>query len=77
MTSKKYIPVDGHPDLVRDSSSGAILNTKATPPGTAAKARRAKDKKVDDLKSDVDMLKSDMSEIKTLLKTLLETKNDR
>lgn len=77
MTSKKFIPVDGHPDLVRDSSSGAILNTKATPPGTAAKARRAKDRKVDDLKSDVDMLKSDMSEIKTLLKTLLETKNDR
>ena len=77
MTSKKYIPVDGHPDLVRDSSSGAILNTKATPPGTAAKARRAKDRKVDDLKSDVDVLKSDMSEIKTLLKTLLETKNDR
>jgi hypothetical protein len=77
VTSKKYIPVDGHPDLVRDSSSGAILNTKATPPGTAAKARRAKDRKVDDLKSDVDVLKSDMSEIKTLLKTLLETKNDR
>jgi hypothetical protein len=77
VTSKKFIPVDGHPDLVRDSSSGAILNTKSTPPGTAAKARRAKDQKVDDLKSEVDVLKSDLSEIKSLLRSLLETKNDR
>lgn len=73
MTSD-YIPVKGHPDLVRDSTSKAILNTKPTPPGTAAKARKRKDETIDNLKSDVDVLKSDMSEIKTLLKTLLEQK---
>jgi hypothetical protein len=75
--NRKYIPVEGHPDLVRDSSSGAILNIKATPPGTAAKARRAKDKKFDELKDEVDVLKSDLSEIKSLLKSFLETNNDR
>tara|TARA_B100000927_G_scaffold201466_1_gene163118 strand:- start:3443 stop:3667 length:225 start_codon:yes stop_codon:yes gene_type:complete len=72
VTSKEFIPVKGHPDLVRDSESKAVLNTKPTPPGNAAKKRKQRDDTIDNLKSDVDVLKSDMSEIKSLLKTLLE-----
>ena len=53
---------------------GAVLNMKPTPPGNAAKKRKASAETLDNLKSDVDVLKSDMSEIKSLLKTLLEQK---
>tara|TARA_X000001036_G_scaffold110241_2_gene103337 strand:- start:2692 stop:2913 length:222 start_codon:yes stop_codon:yes gene_type:complete len=69
-----YIPVKGHPDLVRDSNTNAVLNMKPTPPGNAAKKRKMSAETLDNLKSDVDVLKSDMSEIKSLLKTLLEQK---
>ena len=77
MTSKKnFLHVEGHPDLVRDTSSGAILNTKATPPGTAAKARKKRNEQIDTLKDEVDVLRSDLSEIKSLLHKLLEHRND-
>ena len=38
----KYQRVEGHPNLVRDSSSGAVLNINATN-GSAAKKRKLKD----------------------------------
>lgn len=69
---KKYAPVDGHPDLVRDPSSKAILNISDTVLGSAKKNRQTKDTAVDTLQGDVDVLKSEMSEIKSLLKLLLE-----
>ena len=74
MTSKKpeFQHVKGKPELVRDTKSGAILNTKATPPGTAAKARRAKDNKMESMQNELDVLKSELSDIKSLLIKSLE-----
>jgi len=69
---KKYAPVEGHPDLVRDPSSKAILNINNLPTGTAKSNRKAQGEAVDSLQYDVNMLKSEMSEIKSLLKLLLE-----
>ncbi len=67
MISNRYLQVKGKPDLVRDTHSGAVLNTKETPPGTAAKARRKRDATLDTMKSELDVLKSEISEIKSLL----------
>tara|TARA_B100000287_G_scaffold57555_1_gene50648 strand:+ start:2327 stop:2560 length:234 start_codon:yes stop_codon:yes gene_type:complete len=74
VTSKKpkFLHVEGKPDLVRDTASGAILNTKSTPPGTAAKKRREKDKTIDSMKNELDVLKSEISDIKSLLIKNLE-----
>ena len=40
----RYQEVRGHPNLVRDTSSGAVLNINATS-GSAAKKRKKKDYK--------------------------------
>ena len=73
MPKPQYLRVEGHPELVRDSSSGAVLNPSDTPLGVAAKKRKQKSEEQETLKQDVDMLKSEVTEIKTLLKSLLET----
>ena len=63
--------VEGHPNLIRDSSSGAVLNINATN-GSAAKKRKLKNDEFSDLQSDVSVLKSELTEIKSLLKSFLE-----
>ena len=67
----KYQEVRGHPNLVRDTSSGAVLNINATN-GSAAKKRKLKNDEFSDLQSDVSVLKSELTEIKSLLKSFLE-----
>ena len=67
----KYQRVEGHPNLIRDSSSGAVLNINATN-GSAAKKRKLKNDEFSDLQSDVSVLKSELTEIKSLLKSFLE-----
>ena len=50
----------GKPELVRDTRSGAVLNTKETPPGTAAKARRKRYCNIDSMQVELDVLKSEI-----------------
>jgi len=70
-----YIPVEGHPGLVRDPRSGAILNINRS---EIQKARERKNKQVaqaeeyEQLKSDVDQMKNDIGAIKDLLTKLVE-----
>lgn len=73
MTKPKYQFVSGHPELVRDTRSGAVLNTKESPTGLLKKARAKKELRIDTMKSDLDMLKSEMTEIKSLLKQMMES----
>jgi len=64
----RYIKVDGHSGFVRDKHTNAILNinTKEIESAIARKVERRKEK--EELKT----LKEDVSEIKVLLKKLLE-----
>ncbi len=64
----KYIPVEGHSDLFRDASTGAIININKN---KATKARLAREKILKE-KQEIEELKSDVAEIKLLLKQLLE-----
>ena len=70
----KYKEVDGHPDLVRDSTSHAIINRNVNAyeqaKSRAAAAQRQRDE-IRDTTREINHLKSEMHEIKHLLKELL------
>lgn len=66
--------VEDNADLVRDPYSHAIVNTNVSAYNqavAAAKAAKAKNKKLEDAEEDINNLKQEMSEIKGLLQELL------
>lgn len=68
MSDQKYIPVEGHPGLYRDSSTNAIINMDKS----AAKANRAARQKIMQRDKDVETLKQEVKDIKEMLGKLLE-----
>lgn len=73
----EYKQVEGNPDLVRDPSSGAIINVNASAYRNAvesAKKRKEQSNKLDSAMDDINNLKGEISEIKGLLKELLASK---
>jgi len=74
MPRKKKVQVENNPDLVRDTSTNAIINTNSD----AYQARRAQiaavkaQQQIDEQqRQDIDQLKTDMVEIKKMLEKLL------
>jgi|TARA_B110000503_G_scaffold23075_1_gene35910 hypothetical protein len=67
-SDKRYIPVEGHSGLFRDPSTNAIINIDKS---SAVKNRQAREK-ILQRDADIENLKSDVGEIKALLKQLLE-----
>ena len=69
----KHTNVEGHADLVRDNSTGAILNNDTSQYNQylslRAKRRQGTDR-IDNMEDDLKSLKDDINEIKTLLKAL-------
>ena len=69
-----HIPVEGHLDLVRDSTSHAIINKNV---GAYEQAKRraavaqAQRDEIRDTNREINNLKSEMHEIKNLLKELV------
>ena len=71
---KNYIPVEGNSDLVRDPNTDQIINTNTT--AYKQYMNRRKQRKLEKEKSltieeDLASLKSEMNEIKSLLKELV------
>jgi len=69
------IKVEGHTDLVRDRSTGAVININTTESDLARKRKhnwRLQQQEQQQLKTDVDQLKNDISTIKDLLTQLVE-----
>jgi len=66
----KMIPVEGHKNLFRDSETGAILNndSKGYAQYKSKKTRSA------DQKAELDEMKKDIDEIKSLLQQLVNLK---
>jgi hypothetical protein len=62
-----YIKVSGHDGLVRDQNTGAIINVD----NSAIEARR-KSKHLNSALDDINMLKNEISEIKSLLRELIK-----
>jgi len=61
------IPIEGHKNLYRDENTGAILNADNIEYNNYIKLKQEKLKQ----KNEIDSLKKELSEIKSLLKELL------
>ena len=69
-----YIKVDSDSNLVRDTNSNAIINNNKTEFDKFLKLseKKYKEKKeFENLKSDVNSMKTDLEEIKSLLKSIV------
>ena len=67
-------PVEGNKDLVRDLSTGAILNVNKEAFAGAKRARLLREKAKEQLETntyDINSIKGDITEIKTMLRTLI------
>lgn len=74
-----YLKVEGHNNLVRDSRTGAILNTNKSEIENARKRKQINQERhqhINSLTEEVKELKKDMSQIKELLFRLVEDTNE-
>ncbi len=65
--------VKGHPNLIRDENSNAILNTNSSEYDNYLSLRAKRkhgSERIDNMENDLKKLKDDINEIKTLLKAL-------
>tara|TARA_Y100001968_G_scaffold82680_1_gene73712 strand:- start:205 stop:408 length:204 start_codon:yes stop_codon:yes gene_type:complete len=65
-----YLKVEGHDGLIRDVNTGAIINND----DSAIEARR-KSKHLSSALEDINMLKNELFEIKSLLKEIRHASN--
>ena len=71
----KYLKVKSEDSLVRDVDSNAIVNQNQSEFDKFLELSQRKykaKKKFDDMRSDLDSLKQDMDEIKTLLRNIMD-----
>jgi hypothetical protein len=74
MTNNKYAKVEGHPNLLRDLSSNAIINTDTLSFNqyNLNKQKRTSEKqRIDKIEFELNNLKSSIEEIKFLLKGIV------
>ena len=67
-------PVEGNKDLARDMDTGAILNINKEAFAGAKRAREKREKAKGQLETntiDINSIKSELTEIKTMLRTLI------
>ena len=72
---KKYLQVEGHEDLVRDTQSTAIINKNKGAYLIAKQRAEAAQRQRDAFRNanrEINNIKSEMHEIKSMLKTLLD-----
>jgi len=70
-----YLKVENENSLIREVQTNAIINTNKSDYEkflNLSKKKFQEKKEYDDLKSDVQSLKDDMSEIKSLLKSIVD-----
>ena len=67
-------PIEGNKDLVRDLKTGAILNINREAFAGAKRARLLREKAKEQLETntnDINSIKGELTEIKTMLRTLI------
>ena len=75
----ELVPVQDHKHLVRDLETGAILNLDDRAPlglKLAKNKRRKEQEQLEDNTNDINNIKSELTEIKSMLRILLEGKQD-
>ena len=69
----RYLKVEGHNNLVRDTNTNGIINTDKNGYNAYVELRKIKNKnlnRVDKIESDLNSLKNDINEIKSMLLNL-------
>ena len=72
---KKYLQVEGYDDLVRDTESNAIINKNKSAYLLAKQRAQNAQRQRDAIRTanrEINNIKSEMHEIKSMLKTLLD-----
>ena len=67
----EYIKVDQDPNFYKNLETGAVINVDDQAYSNYMRSKRKKEKK----NEEIDQLKDELSEIKGILKTLLENNN--
>ena len=70
----KRSKIEGHPDLIRDMNTNAILNTNQNGYENyllMVEAKQKEKNKVEDLERNLDTLKEEINQVKSLLQELL------
>ena len=70
----KYLKVEGHQSLVRDTNSGAILNTNVSEYQMYMERVRSREQQGDQIRNavkEINNLKAELREIKVLIKELV------
>lgn len=76
MNNKKYAKVEGHPNLLRDLSTNAIINTDSIASEQYLKTRKRKlqdQEKISSMECEIEDIKSSIDEIKQMLRNLYES----
>lgn len=76
INNKRYAKVDGHPNLLRDLSTNAIINTDSISSEQYIKTRerrKAETEKIARMESDIENIRSSIDEIKDLLRKIHES----
>jgi hypothetical protein len=74
MCTDRFVQVEGHPDLSRDINSGAIVNRNRSAYDQAKLRAQAAQKARDEIRTatrEINNIKSEMHEIKSLLEKLV------
>ena len=72
---KRFLQVEGHDDLVRDTQSNAIINKNKSAHLLAKQRAESAQRQRDAIRNanrEINNIKSEMHEIKSMLKTLLD-----
>lgn len=76
MKKPRYAKVEGHPNLLRDLSTNAIVNTDTLSSEQYIKIRERKkqdSEKMSNMESEIEEIKSSINEIKQLLRNIYES----
>ena len=68
MDNERFVPVEGSSSLVRDKSTGAIVNINKKEMQAARLRKEQKQKQ----QQEIDQLKTDVSDIKQMLQQIVE-----
>jgi protein subunit release factor A len=67
----KFAKVKDNPDLIRDMNTQAVLNTNTDALG-AYRKRKAKEREIDQTFADINNMKQEIQDIKTLMQRILD-----
>ena len=70
-----YTKIEGYPDLIKDGNTGAVLSNNNSAYNAVRKRHRAKRLEKDQMQkqeTDINSMREELIEIKTMMKTLME-----